>query len=215
MTAFRVRRFLVGRHISGPARVARTQASATRSGQVAIPRQATQTQHWCWLISRGWPQPPARGEVEKNLSTEDTASQASTSETRTEASATDTYLGVLERLGNGAAFVRRKHASYQPSDEDIYVGQKMVDRFHLKTGDEIWGEAGNPPSSGKSPPLRKVFAVNGRPPESIGHRPKFTRLGAQHPRKQLKLECGLTRRGEVDYTNRIIDLFCPLGMGLR
>jgi transcription termination factor Rho len=122
---------------------------------------------------------------------------------------------VLERLGNGAAFVRRKHASYQPSDEDIYVGQKMVDRFHLKTGDEIWGEAGNPPSSGKSPPLRKVFAVNGRPPESIGHRPKFTRLGAQHPRKQLKLECGLTRRGEVDYTNRIIDLFCPLGMGQR
>jgi transcription termination factor Rho len=49
----------------------------------------------------------------------------------------------------------------------------------------------------------------------IGHRPKFTRLGAQHPRKQLKLECGLTRRGEVDYTNRIIDLFCPLGMGQR
>ena len=145
--------------------------------------------------------------------------QASITETtaaETEApSFEDTYLGVLERLGNGAAFVRRKHASYMPSDDDIYVGQKMVDRYHLRTGDEIWGEAGKQPGNGKSPPLRKVLAVNNRPPESIGHRPTFTRLGAQHPNRRLKLECGLERRGQKDYTNRIIDLFCPVGTGQR
>ncbi len=29
------------------------------------------------------------------------------------------------------------------------------------------------------------------------------------------LECGLERRGKPDFTNRIIDLFCPLGTGQR
>lgn len=141
----------------------------------------------------------------------DSAAPHATAET----SVKDTYLGVLERLGNGAAFVRRKNASYQPSDDDIYVGQKIVDRFRLRTGDEIWGQVGKPPSSGKSPPLRKVFSVNGRPPEELGHRPTFHRLSAQHPDRQLILECGLVRRDKPDYTNRIIDLFCPFGMGQR
>ncbi len=127
----------------------------------------------------------------------------------------DTYLGVLERLGNGAGFVRRRHAGYMPSDEDIYVGPKMVGRYNLRTGDEICGEAGKPPKPGKSPPLRKIFTVNGRPPESIGERIKFSRLSALHPDQQLVLECGLERRGQPDYTNRIIDLFCPLGTGQR
>jgi transcription termination factor Rho len=127
----------------------------------------------------------------------------------------DTYLGVLERLGNGAGFVRRRHAGYMPSDEDIYVGPKMVGRYNLRTGDEICGEAGKPPKPGKSPPLRKIFTVNGRPPESMGERIKFSRLSALHPDQQLVLECGLERRGQPDYTNRIIDLFCPLGTGQR
>jgi transcription termination factor Rho len=130
-------------------------------------------------------------------------------------SAADTFLGVLDRVGNGAAFVRRRHSSYQPSDDDIYVGQKLVNKFGLRTGDEIWGEVGKPPRPGKSPPLRKLFVVNGRPPESLTHRPKFTRLSAQHPDRILSLECGLERRGQTDYTNRIIDLFCPLGGGQR
>jgi transcription termination factor Rho len=127
----------------------------------------------------------------------------------------DTYLGVLERLGNGAGFIRRRRAGYMPSDDDIYVGPKMVGRYNLRTGDEICGEAGKPPKPGKSPPLRRIFTVNGRPPETIGERVKFSRLSALHPDEQLVLECGLERRGQPDFTNRIIDLFCPLGTGQR
>ncbi len=127
----------------------------------------------------------------------------------------DGFLGVLEKLGNGAGFVRRRHAGYMPSDDDIYVSQKIIDRFGLRTGDEIWGEAGEPPSAGKSPPLRKLLAVNGDPPEALGHRPDFQRLSALHPNRRLKLECGLERRGQADYTNRIIDLLCPFGFGQR
>ncbi len=55
------------------------------------------------------------------------------------------HLGILERLGNGAGFIRRRHAGYLPSDDDIYVGQKLVDRFDLRTGDEIAGDVGKPP----------------------------------------------------------------------
>jgi len=127
----------------------------------------------------------------------------------------DTYLGVLERLGNGAGFVRRKHAGYTPSDDDIYVSPKIVQKYDLRTGDEICGQSGNPPRPGKSPPLRHLHTVNGAPPEILSERAKFSRLSAQHPDRRLSLECGLTRRGEPDYTNRIIDLICPLGTGQR
>ena len=128
---------------------------------------------------------------------------------------TNSYLGVLQVLGNGAGFLRSARAGYMPSDSDIYVSQKIVKRWDLRSGDEIAGLAGKPPGNGKSPPLREVFAVNGLPPEELGHRRRFQRLAAQHPNEQLFLECGLKRRGQRDYTNRIIDLFCPLGKGQR
>ncbi len=127
----------------------------------------------------------------------------------------DEYLGVLERLGNGAGFIRRRHSSYTPGDDDVYVNPRIVQKYDLRTGDEISGQAGQPPRPGKSPPLQYLHTVNGMPPEQIGERPKFSRLSAQHPDRQLILECGLERRGQPDYTNRIIDLICPLGTGQR
>ncbi|WP_419162989.1 transcription termination factor Rho [Candidatus Palauibacter sp.] len=127
----------------------------------------------------------------------------------------DGYLGLLERLGNGTGFVRRRHAGYTPSQDDIYVSPKIVSRYDLRTGDEICGQAGRPPRPGKSPPLRHLHSVNGQPPEELGNRRQFERLGAQHPDRRLRLECGLERRGQPDYTNRIIDLICPMGTGQR
>ena len=124
-------------------------------------------------------------------------------------------LGVLEVLGNGAAFIRRKETCYTPGKRDVYVGQKLVRRYGLRTGDEIYGAVGKRPRNGKSAPLEKLDAVNGRPPESLGHRPVFKDLGAQHPSEQLTLECGRTYRGQPDYTNRVVDLLCPLGKGQR
>jgi transcription termination factor Rho len=129
--------------------------------------------------------------------------------------ATETTLGVLELLGSGAGFIRRPEAGYLPSDDDIYVNQNLIQKFGLRTGDELAGEVGKPPSQGKSPPLRRLTAVNGEPPEDLGRRPDFNRLSAQHPRERFKLECGLKRRGSRDFTNRVIDLFCPLGKGQR
>ena len=124
-------------------------------------------------------------------------------------------VGVLEVMNNQAGFLRSRQNMYLPGDGDIYVPPRLVQRFGLRTGDELAGEAGPPPGRGKNPPLVRLETVNGQPPESAARRPEFQRMGAQHPNEQLVLECGLTRRGQTDYTNRIIDLFCPFGKGQR
>ncbi|MGH7476626.1 MAG: transcription termination factor Rho [Longimicrobiales bacterium] len=121
----------------------------------------------------------------------------------------------MEVLGAGSGFVRRRESGYMPSDDDIYVSQKVIQRFGLRTGDELTGTVGNAPGRGKSPPLVRLDAVNGIPAPDLGQRPQFTRLSATHPKEQLQLEFGLQRRGQPDFTDRIIDLFCPLGKGQR
>jgi transcription termination factor Rho len=123
--------------------------------------------------------------------------------------------GVLEIVGNGAAFLRQQEAGYLASKNDVFVGSKLIQRYGLRTGDEIVGEVGDAPGRGKSAPLVKIETVNGGPPDDAIHRPQFSRLTAQHPDEQLKIECGLTRRGNRDYTDRVIDLFNPLGKGQR
>ena len=127
----------------------------------------------------------------------------------------DSPLGVLELTGKGAGFIRRLAASYLPSDGDIHVGRKLVDRYRLRTGDEIVGEIGVPPGRGKSPPLTRVASINGLPPASLDGRPDFGRLAAVHPNEQLILDFGQQRFGKPDYTNRVIDLLCPFGKGQR
>ncbi|MDT8340464.1 MAG: transcription termination factor Rho [Longimicrobiales bacterium] len=124
-------------------------------------------------------------------------------------------LGILEVLGGGSGFLRRRESGYIPGDDDIYVGARLINRFDLRTGDELWGEIGTPPRSGMSPPLRRLRLVNGRNPSAVKDRPDFDRLSAMHPDEQLRLECGRTIAGQTDFTNRVIDLLCPLGKGQR
>jgi transcription termination factor Rho len=124
-------------------------------------------------------------------------------------------VGVLDITSGGAGFVRRQDHGYLPSDGDVYVAQKLIQRYRLRTGDEVVGEAGASPGRGKNPPLVTLTTVHGLPPEELQGRPDFNRLPAQHPKDQLLLECELEGRRGTDYTNRIIDLFCPLGKGQR
>lgn len=124
-------------------------------------------------------------------------------------------LGLLEILGSGSGFIRRRDAGYTPSNDDIYVSSRIISRFGLRTGDEVNGVVGRQPRNGKSPPLAYVSRINDRKPDDIRRRPEFQRQSAMHPDEQLKMECGRTWRGQPDYTNRVIDLFAPLGKGQR
>jgi len=122
--------------------------------------------------------------------------------------------GVLELAGKGSGFLRRREAGYLPADGDIHVGERVIRQFELRAGDEIEGD-GRGGGRGRGPTLEKVTSINGRPPEQVRGRPEFTRLGAIHPNEQIRLECNLTRQGQPDFTNRVIDLLCPLGKGQR
>jgi transcription termination factor Rho len=128
----------------------------------------------------------------------------------------DQWLGVLEVLPGGSGFIRRKESGYVPGPDDIYVSGKLINRFGLRTGDELSGLVGGRPKSGKAAPLQRLELVNGRPPEEARNRPLFDRLAAMHPDEQLKLECGIRGHGgQPDHTNRVIDLLCPFGKGQR
>ncbi len=124
-------------------------------------------------------------------------------------------LGILEILGSGSGFIRRSHTGFQPGNDDIYVGSRLIQKFGLRTGDALDGEVGRRPKNGKSPPLTHLSTVNGLPPQDAKERPDFDRLNAMHPDERLTLECGRTIGGKPDYTNRVIDLFCPFGKGQR
>src|SRR6185369_14579906 len=62
--------------------------------------------------------------------------------------------------------------------------------------------------------LEKVTSILGRAPDSLGGRLDFNRLTAIHPNERLRLEAN-GAAGQGDYTNRVIDLLCPLGKGQR
>ena len=123
-------------------------------------------------------------------------------------------LGVLELAGRGSGFLRRREAGYLTSQGDIHVGERIIRQHELRAGDEIDG-ATRPGGKGRSATLERVTAVNGRPPAELRGRPEFARLGAIHPNEQLRLESGLVRQGQPDFTNRVIDILCPFGKGQR
>jgi transcription termination factor Rho len=123
-------------------------------------------------------------------------------------------LGVLEVAGRGSGFLRRREASYLPSNGDVHVGERLIRQFGLRAGDEIAGSV-RPGSKGKGPSLETVTTIQGRPPENLGERPEFSRLGAVHPNELLRLEADGASSGQPDYTNRVIDLLCPIGKGQR
>jgi transcription termination factor Rho len=124
-------------------------------------------------------------------------------------------LGLLEVLGSGSGFIRRRESGYTPGNDDIYVASRIIQRFGLRTGDELMGIVATEAKPGKSPPLAYLALVNDHPPEDMKRRPEFQRLTAMHPDEQLILECGREFRGEPEMTNRVIDLFCPFGKGQR
>jgi transcription termination factor Rho len=123
-------------------------------------------------------------------------------------------LGVLELVGRGSGFLRRREAGYVPTSGDVHVGERLIRQHELRAGDEIEGET-RPGGKGRSSSLERVTVVDGRPPVEMRGRPDFNRLGAIHPNEQLLLEFGLVRQGQPDYTNRVIDILTPFGKGQR
>jgi transcription termination factor Rho len=61
----------------------------------------------------------------------------------------------------------------------------------------------------------RVTSVNGQPPEGAAGRRDFTKLGAVHPFRPLRLETAQATSARTADIQRTVDLVCPLGFGQR
>jgi transcription termination factor Rho len=116
--------------------------------------------------------------------------------------------GVLDVLPDGYGFLRTQ--GYLPSEEDVYVSMSQIRRFGLRRGDEVSGIIRPPKDSEKYYALLRIENVNGLEPEEARRRPPFDKLTALFPDQRLRLE-----HEAKAYTERILDLICPIGKGQR
>jgi transcription termination factor Rho len=118
--------------------------------------------------------------------------------------------GVLEVLPDGYGFLRSVDYNYLPSPDDIYVSPSQIKKFNLRTGDTVSGQVRPPKEGERFFALLRVEAVNDENPDVMRERVLFDNLTPLYPQKPIRLE---TAPGE--YSMRIMDLLCPIGMGQR
>ncbi|MEG1622105.1 MAG: transcription termination factor Rho [Alistipes sp.] len=119
--------------------------------------------------------------------------------------------GVLEVMPDGYGFLRSADYNYLNSPDDIYVSPSQIKLFGLKAGDTVLGTIRPPKEGEKYFPLVRVNEINGLTPEYIRDRVQFEYMTPLFPTEKF---C-LTGKGHNNLSNRIIDLFSPIGKGQR
>ena len=113
----------------------------------------------------------------------------------------------LSQNQNGILLDPARGGKTRPSD--TYVSRELVRRFSLKRGQYIVGNA-HKGSSFQNPKLRFISTIDGVPCPERKRVMDFANLTTIAPDEKLRLE---TSDGRM--TNRVIDLFCPIGKGTR
>ncbi|MFI3285385.1 MAG: transcription termination factor Rho [Rikenellaceae bacterium] len=119
--------------------------------------------------------------------------------------------GVLEIMQDGYGFLRSADYNYLNSPDDIYVSQSQIKHYALKNGDSVRGFIRPPREGEKYFPLVQVEEINGLNPDYIRDRVQFEFMTPLFPSKKFKL----TGNGHNTLSNRVIDLFAPIGKGQR
>ncbi len=117
--------------------------------------------------------------------------------------------GILELQQNKSGVLLSPHRHGKARASDPFISKELVRRFKLKKGSYIVGKASNP-AKFKSPKVCYVETIDGLDPKERKQCLPFTELLTIAPDDHLHLE---TMDGRM--TNRIIDLFCPVGRGTR
>ncbi|MCC6953010.1 MAG: transcription termination factor Rho [Deltaproteobacteria bacterium] len=118
--------------------------------------------------------------------------------------------GVLETLPDGFGFLRAPDYNYLPGPDDIYVSPAQIRRFALRTGDTVAGQIRPPKEGERYFALLKVNEINFEPADQQGEKILFDNLTPLYPQRRFKMETDADQ-----YSTRIIDLLCPIGMGQR
>ena len=119
--------------------------------------------------------------------------------------------GVLEIMPDGFGFLRSADYNYLNSPDDVYVSPSQIKLFGLKAGDTVSGTIRPPKEGEKYFPLVQVDLINGLKPDIIRDRQQFEYLTPLFPSEKFNL----TGNGNNTMSNRIIDLFAPIGKGQR
>ena len=119
--------------------------------------------------------------------------------------------GVLEIIPDGYGFLRSADYNYLNSPDDIYVSPSQIKHFGLKAGDTVAGVIRPPKEGERYFPLVRVTKINGLEPNFIRDRVQFEYLTPLFPSDKFNL----TGAGHNSKTNRIVDLFSPIGKGQR
>ena len=119
--------------------------------------------------------------------------------------------GVLEIMPDGFGFLRSADYNYLNSPDDIYVSPSQIKLFGLKAGDTVVGTIRPPKLGEKYFPLVHVELINGLKPEYVRDRQQFEYLTPLFPSEKFNI----TGNGHNSVSNRIIDLFAPIGKGQR
>ena len=119
--------------------------------------------------------------------------------------------GVLEVMPDGYGFLRSADYNYLNSPDDIYVSPSQIKLFGLKAGDTVYGTIRPTKEGEKYFPLVHVELINGLKPDIVRDRQQFEYLTPLFPSEKFNL----TGNGHNSKSNRIIDLFAPIGKGQR
>ena len=131
--------------------------------------------------------------------------------TKDDFTASITGEGVLEIIPDGYGFLRSADYNYLNSPDDIYVSPSQIKLFGLKPGDTVCGVIRPPKEGEKYFPLVRVTEINGLAPEFIRDRVQFEFMTPLFPSEKFNL----TGNGHNNLSNRVVDLFSPIGKGQR
>jgi transcription termination factor Rho len=116
--------------------------------------------------------------------------------------------GVLELGPKGFGFLRSPARNYAAQQNDPYVGNALVSRFHLRPGLLVRGKV-EPARGGTGPRLVTVESIEGLTPARY-HPRAFDELTPIDPHDWIRLETG-----PEPLTTRVMDLLTPIGRGQR
>lgn len=119
--------------------------------------------------------------------------------------------GVLEIIPDGYGFLRSADYNYLNSPDDIYVSPSQIKHFGLKVGDTVSGSIRPPREGEKYFPLVKINDINGLSPDYVRDRVQFEYMTPLFPSEKFNL----TGNGHNTLSNRVVDLFSPIGKGQR
>lgn len=116
--------------------------------------------------------------------------------------------GILELQDEGHGYLRA--SGYLPGNQDIYVSNAQIRRFHLHTGDLIHGKVRAKRENESHSMLLYITEINGVDAQDIKESAAAETLTPIYPARPI-----FRTKKKIDPMLQALNLLCPLGFGQR